>query len=96
MKFKSLEDQLYMIKRGVDEILPENQLVEKIEKSLSRCQGSYSKQWTNCKGTYTTENGYKYVGKFKDGKILIGTATYPGGARYAGKFKNYKVWTLCM
>ena len=36
MKFKSLEDQLYMIKRGVDEILPENQLVEKIEKSLSR------------------------------------------------------------
>ena len=35
MKFKSLEDQLYIIKRGVDEILPENQLAEKIEKSLS-------------------------------------------------------------
>jgi len=35
MKFKSIEDQLYVIKRGVDEILPENQLVEKIEKSLS-------------------------------------------------------------
>ena len=35
MKFKSLEDQLYIIKRGIDEILPEDQLVEKIKKSLS-------------------------------------------------------------
>ncbi len=35
MKFKSVEDQLYIIKRGVDEILPEDQLVEKIENSLS-------------------------------------------------------------
>jgi len=59
-----------------------------IESSLAECQGSDSRQWTNCKGTYTTENGYKYVGKFKDGKILIGTATYSGGARYVGEFKN--------
>ena len=35
MKFKSLEDQLYVIKRGVDEILPEDQLLDKIKKSLS-------------------------------------------------------------
>ena len=28
MKFKSLEDQLYLIKRGVDEILPEDQLIK--------------------------------------------------------------------
>ena len=35
MKFKSLEEQLYIMKRGVDEILPEEQLVKKIEKSLS-------------------------------------------------------------
>ena len=61
-----------------------------IESSLPKCQGSDFKQWTNCQGTYTTENGYKYVGKFKDGKILIGTATYPGGAKYVGGFKNYK------
>jgi len=61
-----------------------------IEVSLSKCQGDYSKQWTNCKGTYITENGYKYVGKFKDGKILIGTAIYPGGTKYVGSFKNYK------
>jgi len=61
-----------------------------IESTLTECQGSDSRQWTNCKGTYTTENGYKYVGKFKDGKILIGTAIYPGGARYVGGFKNYK------
>jgi len=59
-----------------------------IESALTECQGSNSRQWTNCKGTYTTENGYKYVGKFKDGKILIGTATYSGGARYVGEFKN--------
>ena len=61
-----------------------------IESSLPECQGSDSRQWTNCKGTYTTENGYKYVGKFKDGKILIGIATYPGGTKYVGRFKNYK------
>jgi len=59
-----------------------------IESTLTECQGSDSRQWTNCKGTYTTENGYKYGGKFKDGKILIGTATYSGGARYVGEFKN--------
>jgi len=59
-----------------------------IESTLIECQGSDFRQWTNCKGTYTTENGYKYVGKFKDGKILIGTATYSGGARYVGEFKN--------
>ena len=58
--------------------------------NLSKCQGSDSRQWTNCAGTYINENGYKYVGKFKDGKILIGTAIYPGGARYVGGFKNYK------
>ena len=61
-----------------------------IESSLPKCQGSNSKQWTNCKGTHTTENGYKYVGKFKDGKILVGTAIYPGGAKYVGIFKNDK------
>ena len=59
-----------------------------IESSLSKCRGNDSKQWTNCKGTHITGDGYKYVGKFKDGKILIGTATYPGGATYIGTFKN--------
>ena len=59
-----------------------------IESSLPKCQGNNFKQWTNCQGTYTTDNGYKYVGKFKNGKILIGTATYPGGAKYTGGFKN--------
>ena len=34
MKLKSLEEQLYVIKRGVEEILPEEQLIKKIEKSL--------------------------------------------------------------
>ena len=61
-----------------------------IESSLPKCQGSNSKQWTNCQGTHITKDGYKYVGKFSKGKILVGTATYPGGARYVGVFKNYK------
>jgi len=58
--------------------------------NLSKCKGSDSRQWTNCADTYINENGYKYIGKFKDGKITIGTAIYPGGARYVGGFKNYK------
>jgi len=35
MKFKTLNEQMDVIKRGVDEILPEDQLVEKINKSIS-------------------------------------------------------------
>ena len=35
MKFKTLNEQMDVIKRGVDEILPENQLVEKINRSIS-------------------------------------------------------------
>ena len=62
----------------------------KTESSLSKCQGSDVKQWTNCQGTHTTKDGRKYVGKFKDGKILVGTATYPGGSKYTGGFKNNK------
>ena len=61
-----------------------------IDSSLVKCQGADPRQWTNCKGKYTSENGYRYAGKFKDGKILIGTATYPGGAKYVGGFKNDK------
>lgn len=35
MKFKSLDEQIDIIKSGVDEILPEEMLVKKIEKSIS-------------------------------------------------------------
>ena len=35
MKFKTLDDQMDVIKRGVDEILPEKQLIDKINKSIS-------------------------------------------------------------
>ena len=61
-----------------------------IESSLPKCEGNYSKQWTGCKGTYLTEDGYKFVGKFKDGKMLVGTITYSGGSKYVGQFKNNK------
>ena len=35
MKFKTLNDQMDIIKRGIDEILPEKQLIDKINKSIS-------------------------------------------------------------
>ena len=35
MKFKSLDEQIDIIKSGVDEILPEKMLIKKIEKSIS-------------------------------------------------------------
>ena len=62
----------------------------KKQSSILKCQGTDYKQWTNCKGTYKTENGYIYIGQFKDGKILEGTATYPGEAKYIGQFKDNK------
>ena len=61
-----------------------------MEGSLPKCEGNDFKQWTNCLGTYIAKDEYKYIGKFKDGKILIGTAIYPGGSKYVGVFKNYK------
>ena len=35
MKFKNLNDQMDIINRGISEILPEDQLVSKIEKSIT-------------------------------------------------------------
>jgi len=61
-----------------------------VDSSLPKCQGSDPKQWKNCQGFYTAENGYKYNGQFKEGKILKGSAIYPSGAKYVGKFKDDK------
>ena len=43
-------------------------------------------------GTYTFANGAKYVGEFKDGKIVNGqgTETHPDGDKYVGEFKDGK------
>lgn len=60
----------------------------KKEKTLPECEGNDYKQWKNCKGTYITEQGYKYIGHFFDGEIFEGTALYPGKTKYVGEFKN--------
>ena len=66
------------------------ELTVQIESSVPNCQGNNIKQWTNCQGTHTAEDGHKYIGKFKDGKILKGTALYSGEAKYVGEFKDNK------
>ena len=67
----------------------QKKLLEK-QSSLTKCQESTRDKWTDCQGTYTAQNGIKYIGQFKNGKILAGTAIYPGGAKYIGTFKLNK------
>ena len=45
----------------------------------------------NCTGTYTSANGAKYVGEFKDGaRDGQGTYTSANGEKYVGEFKDGK------
>ena len=60
------------------------------QSSAIECQGSDYNQWTNCVGSISTENGFTYIGQFKNGKIIKGTALYPGNSKYVGQFKNDK------
>jgi hypothetical protein len=47
------------------------------QSNLPACQGSDASKWSHCFGNWTTSNGYKYVGEWKDGKPNgYGTATY--------------------
>ena len=76
------------------EISKKQKLISKAQKkllkkqsSLTKCQESTHEKWTDCQGTYIARDGIKYIGQFKNGKILEGTAIYPGGAKYIGKFK---------
>jgi len=69
--------------------------LQKIQKEMqteqsaaAKCQGDDFNQWINCVGTRSTENGFTYIGQFKNGKIIKGTALYPGNSKYIGQFKN--------
>ena len=73
----------------------ENAQMQKIQEemlielsSAIECQGSDHNQWTNCIGSRSTENGFTYIGHFKNGTIIKGTALYPGNSKYVGGFKN--------
>ena len=78
------------IQKEESEIQKTREQSVQIESSVPKCQGNNIQQWTDCQGTRTNENGYKYSGQFKDGKILKGTAIYSGGAKYFGEFKDDK------
>ena len=59
--------------------------------ALPECEGTYSKKWTNCQGTYLDINGVEYVGEFKDGKEHgQGTYTWADGDEYVGEWKDGK------
>ena len=56
--------------------------------ALPNCQGDY---WNNCVGSYTYDDGDKYVGEWKDNEIHgQGTYSYADGEEYVGEFKNSK------
>jgi hypothetical protein len=63
---------------------------------LSGCATSITYQCiegdcVNGQGTYTSSNGDKYVGEYKDGKKHgQGTFTFADGAKYVGQFKDGK------
>ena len=57
--------------------------------SLPPCEGSDDSTWTNCSGTFTSANGNKYVGEWKDDKQHgHGTYTRADGAKYVGEWKD--------
>tara|TARA_B100000029_G_scaffold365014_1_gene358288 strand:- start:2945 stop:4210 length:1266 start_codon:yes stop_codon:yes gene_type:complete len=72
-----------LIKQLQEEILRE-------ESSAIECKGNDYSAWTNCIGNKTDKNGFKYIGNFKNGKIIKGTIIYPGNSKYSGDLKNEK------
>ena len=57
--------------------------------NLPACQGSDISRWSNCVGSATFNDGNRYVGEFKDGK-LNGQGTYisTSGVKLVGEFKD--------
>ena len=70
-----------------------NLLEQKLKKisSLSKCEGTDNKKWTNCQGTYARENKYIYVGEWESGmQNGKGIELWEDGKKYIGEFKNDK------
>ena len=65
---------------------------QQASRGLPPCLGdSATSFWTNCVGTYTTPNGQKYVGEYKDDKAHgQGTLTFPSGQKYVGEHRDDK------
>ena len=59
--------------------------------ALPNCPSDQSARWHNCFGTYTFDDGDKYVGEYKDDKHHgQGTYTYANGDKYVGEWKDNK------
>ena len=59
------------------------------QSNLPACQGTDASRWSNCFGSWTSTNGNKYVGEWKDGKQNgYVTATYSNGDKYIGEYKD--------
>jgi uncharacterized tellurite resistance protein B-like protein len=66
-----------------------NRCVKKTTNNNNSCLGSYSASWTNCSGAYTSKDGNKYIGFFKNGDFDgQGTYTWPDGSKYVGEWKD--------
>ena len=58
--------------------------------ALPNCLGTFV-IWDNCFGTFTSANGDKYVGEWKDDAPHgQGTSTYITGDKYVGEWKDGK------
>jgi hypothetical protein len=58
--------------------------------SLPECNPN-SKIWNNCYGTFTSANGNKFAGEYKDDKKHgQGTYTWAEGDKYVGEYKDDK------
>jgi len=91
---KSDWDKLKMDKAEISkeqkQVLEAQQKIREEQSSISKCIGNDYSIWTNCKGSFVSEDGHKYSGQFLDGKILKGISIFPGGAKYVGDFLNFK------
>jgi basic membrane protein A len=59
------------------------------QSSLPPCPKDVKAYWHNCFGTYTSPDGHKYEGEFKNNDYNgQGTQTFPDGHKYVGQFKD--------
>lgn len=59
------------------------------QSKLPACPSDQNLRWDNCFGTYTLDDGGKYVGEWKeDMSNGQGIYTFPNGEKYVGEFKD--------
>ncbi len=92
--FQRIENERQKTEEKVQPYLVQQQsLNPNSQSSFPDCQGSDVSRWSNCIGTATGKNDYKYAGQWKNGnKDGFGTIYYPSGkAKFSGEFKNDEI-----